>query len=245
MPGGRRSSWSCSLALQLSCAACALALLPLSACGSKRLDAFEPLSDADGIGGSASVGGSSGTPSAGNASAASAGTGTQTADGGAGGAVGPLVTEPLITFDDFGQSYMVGDVTSELFSVSGQPFTQAWRATVSKPPSSPLSGQLVMPLNKPVKKGQLLHVSFWLNCETVGDNGDCYTEYLFERGAEPYVQSVTFKAHANPGWSQKSEYFSVLETYAAGEAHMVFRLGYATQVIAIGGLELEAIDPLP
>jgi hypothetical protein len=244
MPGCRRSSWSCFRASLVSRASCCLCVLLLSACGSKRLDAFEPLG-ADGIGGFASVAGGGGNPGAGNSSAGSAGTATEPPDGGAGGAVGPLVTEPLITFADFGESYMVGDVTSELFPVSGQPFTQAWRATVSKPPSSPLSGQLVMPLNKPVKKGQLLHVSFWLNCETVGDNGDCYTEYLFERGAEPYVQSVTFKAHAGPGWSQKSEYFSVLETYASGEAHMVFRLGYATQVIAIGGLELEAIDPLP
>lgn len=161
------------------------------------------------------------------------------------GGVGPLATEPLVTFANFGDGYMVGTVTAQVIEVSGQPFTQAWRATMSEPPSSPLSGQLVVPLNEPVQAGQLLHVSFWLNCETVGPTGDCYTEYIFERASDPWEKSVTFAQHAQSAWSQKSEFFSVVSSYETGAAHMVFRLGYATQVIAIGGLEVEAIDPLP
>lgn len=211
----------------------ALALaLALAACGSQRLDtAAEPAHVVEG--GSAGVGGSRGTPSPG--------------DSGAGGADPvPLVTEPLVTLADFGASYMVGPITAERFQLSGQPFQEAWRATMSEPPSSPWAAQLVMPLGKAVQADQLLHVSFWLSCEVPGTRGDCYTEYIFERDGEPWEKSVTFVAHAGAAdWSRKSEYFSSVSAYGPGGAHMVFRLGYEGQVIAIGGLEVEAIDPSP
>jgi hypothetical protein len=218
----------------------------LGACGSRRLEtALEPLGD---TGGSAGIAGtSSGFAAAGMTFAGTGGTGDAQpgGDAGAAGSPGPLATEPLVTLAEFGESYMVGPVASERFQVSDQPFSEAWRATMSEPPSSPWIAQLVVPLNEPVQAGQLLHVTFWLKCEVVGVNGDCYTEYIFERASDPWEKSVTFVEHAGAGWSQKSEYFSVVNSYAAGESHMVFRLGYVAQVIAIGGLELEAIDPLP
>jgi hypothetical protein len=221
-----------------------LVVATLSGCGSKRLEtAFEPLGDVGGNGGVAGT--SAGGAGTGGTGTSGTGPDLSGADVGAGGARGPLVTEPLVTFANFGESYMVGPIISERFQVSGQAFPEAWRATMSEPPSSPWIAQLVMPLNKPVQAGQLLHVSFWLNCETSGADGDCYTEYIFERASDPWEKSVTFVEHAQHGWSQKSEYFSSVNSYEAGAAHMVFRLGYETQVIAIGGLELEAIDPLP
>lgn len=162
-----------------------------------------------------------------------------------GGDPPPLETQPLVTLADFEASYVVGPITAERFQLSGQTFQDAWRATMSEPPSSPWAAQLVMPLSKPVSAGQLLHVSFWLSCEAPGEGGDCYTEYIFERAADPWEKSVTFVAHADAEWSQKSEFFSSVSSYGAGEAQMVFRLGYASQVIAIGGLTVEAIGPRP
>lgn len=166
-------------------------------------------------------------------------------DAGAGGDPAPLVTEPLVTLADFGASYVVGPINAERFQLSGQAFTDAWRATMSEPPSSPWVAQLVVPLDKAVGAGRLLHVSFWLSCEAPGPNGDCYTEYIFERASDPWEKSVTFAARAAQPWSQKSEYFSTVSGYEAGGAHMVFRLGYEDQVIAIGGLLLEAIEQSP
>jgi hypothetical protein len=201
-------------------AACALA------CGSERLETAVN-STSDGSGGSA---GSSAVLPGG-------------APAGAGGEPSPLQVEPLITLCDFGQGFMVGPIQAEQFQVGGQPFSDAWRATMTEPPANPWVAQLVMPLAKPVRAGQLLHLSFWMSCETAGDSGDCYTECIFERASEPWEKSVTFPAHGGSGWSQKSEYFSTVSDYGASQAHLVFRLGYATQVIALGGLELEAIGP--
>lgn len=212
-------------------------------CGTHRLDtATEPPLVA-----AAGTGGTGGSDAAGSASLAGEGVvgGAAPVDmgDGAAGEQGTLHVEPLVTLDDFAQISSVGPVNAEPFTVAGQSsFSEAWRATMSEPPASPWVAQLVMPLNKPVKAGQLLHVSFWVSCEKKGLTGDCYTEYIFERASDPWEKSVTFPVHADGAWTQKSEYFSVVNSYEAGASHMVFRLGYEAQVIAIGGLELEAID---
>jgi hypothetical protein len=205
----------------------ALAAAWLVACGSQRLDtALEP-AVSGGSGGVAGFGGSA-SPSA-----------------GAGGDPEPLRTEPLISLADFDSGYPVGPLSLEPFQLSGQVFTEAWRTQMAEPPADPWTGQLVMPLNKRVSAQQLLHVSFWLKCEAPRDSGDCYTEYIFERASEPWEKSVVFTAHAGPNWTENSQYFSSAAGYGVGEAHMVFRLGYAVQVLAIGGLQLEAIGSQP
>lgn len=211
-----------------------LAACALSGCGSQRLDtAVEPSSVGGSASGAASSGGTLGS------------SGAAGADAGAGGQPAPLRTEELFGLADFGASYMVGPISAERFGVSGQVFSEAWRATMTEPPSSPWIAQLVVPLNKPVAAGQLVHVSFWLSCETPGTAGDCYTEYIFERASDPWEKSVTFVAHSDQAWGQKNEFFSVVNSYEAGAAHMVFRLGYEAQVIALGGLELQAVYDEP
>jgi hypothetical protein len=205
-----------------------LALLFVVGCGSERLE-------------TAMVAGGSALAQSGTASMI--GGGGNGAGGGSGGAPSPVQTEQLVAFDDFPGTFLVGPTMGERFQVSGQPFAQAWRATMSEPPTTPWVAQLVVPVNKPVQVGQLLHVSFWLDCEAPGQAGDCYTECIFERSSDPWEKSVTFVAHGSDVWAQKSEFFSAVDSYAAGTSQLVFRLGYPTQVIAIGGIELEAIGP--
>lgn len=198
-------------------------------CGSQRLETVAESSE---------LGGAAGTSTSGGAS-------NPTAAAGLGGNPNVVATE-LLGLSDFAASYMVGPVTAERFQVGDQTFTEAWRATMAETPSSPLSAQLVADLNRGVQKDQMLRVTFWLKCEVPGPDGDCYTEYIFERGSSPWEQSVTIPAScAGSAWTQKRESFRTNTTFQAGEAHMVFRLGFATQVIAIGGLQLEALDPAP
>jgi hypothetical protein len=209
-------------------ASTALVLLLLAGCGSDRLEtAILPDTYNSTMAGTASSGG--------------AGTGGSVS--GAGGAPSPVQTQELVEFDDFGGTFLHGPVTGERFQVFGQTFVQAWRATMLEAPSTPWVAQLVVPVYKPIQAGQLLHVSFWLSCETPGETGDCYTECIFERSEDPWEKSVTFVAHGSDVWTEKSEYFASVDPYEAGLSHLVFRLGYAQQVIAIGGIELEAIGP--
>ena len=209
-------------------ASLALGLLFLTGCGSERLEtAIIPNSFTSAAAGTApsGAGGAGGTA------------------GGEGGVPSPVQTERLVGLDDFSANFLIGPVTGERFQVSGQPFAQAWRATMLEPPSSPWVAQLVVPVYKPVAAGQLLHISFWLDCESPGEAGDCYTECIFERSYDPYEKSVTFVAHGSDVWAEKSEFFASVDAYDAGMSQLVFRLGYPQQVIAIGGIELEAIGP--
>jgi hypothetical protein len=254
LAGCRPACWA------LSTIACCLA-----ACGEARLEnAMRPALAMDAAG----KGGASGVPEipGGPASGGGLGIGGQTAQSGSGGTsrggasqpdglglagsddaggAAPLPQEPLVSLEDFSEAYIIGPVDSETFQVSDLPFTQAWRATMTEPPQNLWTAQLVLPLNKPVTAGSLLHVTFWVRCEKAGSGGDCKTAYVFERASAPWEKSVTFPVDADSSWTQKSEFFSVVNSYDAGVAHMVLRLGYATQTIAIGGIEVESIGAAP
>lgn len=236
------------------------------ACGSTRLEnAFQPSAEAS-VSGTSSEAGTlavAGSGGAGAASVAGAGGSNPPEAGGGGGsggssaeasgappmggdaAVPPLAREPIVALADFPASFMQGPVDAKRFDVAGLPFTQAWRATMTEQPSQTWTGQLIVPQSKRVVKGQLLHVSFWIRCEQPGAKGDCYTEFIFERNSDPWEKSVTVPAHAGSDWVQKSEFFSTVDTYEVDAAHMLFRLGFATQVIDIGGLEVEAVGDPP
>lgn len=233
----------------------------LAACGEARLEtASEPaLSPGGGAGGgeSSSVtehragadvdgGGPALSPSASGSTGIGEENGGLGSTGGeqAGGAP-PIPREPLVTLSDFDAAYMVGPIDAETFQVADQPFTDAWRATMSEAPENHWAAQLVVPLDKTVAAGELLHVSFWVRCEKAGDTGDCLTAFIFERASDPWEKSVTFPVHADGTWQQKSEFFSAVDSYEADSAHMVFRLGYALQTIAIGGIEVESIGSAP
>lgn len=201
----------------------------LVGCGSHRLEtAAEPVAA-----GGSSQGGGGGRLDASAGSTAS------------GGAPAPLASEELVGLGDFAATYMVGPISAGHIQVAGQPFGEAWRATMLEPPSSPWIAQLVVPVNRAVTAGQLLRVSFWVSCEAPGESGDCYTECIFERASDPWEKSVTFVTSVAGAWEQKSEYFSAVESYTAGQAQLVFRLGYRAQVIGIGGLMLEQIGAAP
>jgi hypothetical protein len=229
--------------------------VPLS-CGTRRLETLElpaivaPSGGSGGTAGEATAG--TGVTAGNGAVGGSAGTSGANQAGmeamageGAGGAPEPLETEELISLADFPASMVQGPASAQQIDVTGEPFTKAWRATMNETPSTPWVAQLVQNVDKPVAAGQLMRVSFWLRCASPGANGDCYTEFIFERAASPWEKSVTFAANAGPNWTQKSEYFSAVQSYAPGESHAVFRLGYADQVIEIGGFVLERIGAAP
>lgn len=147
----------------------------------------------------------------------------------------------LLGLEDFPASYVVGPANGVRFDVNSVAFQQAWRLNMTEPPANAWTAQLVVPFTKEVAAGELLNVGFWLRCEAPGTNGDCYTEFLFERASEPWEKSVAFPSHAGLGWTENSEYFRPVDHYGAGQAHIVFRLGYASQVIDIGGITVQRI----
>jgi hypothetical protein len=161
--------------------------------------------------------------------------------GGTGGAPAPVTADLLIGLNDFASSNVSGPASAERITVTGMPFENAWRASMVETPEANWAAQLIVPLDHGVAQNDLLHVEFWVRCATPRASGDCATEFIFERAADPWEKSVTFAAFAGATWSQHGEYFHVVADYAPREAHMLFRLGYAEQVIEIGGVIVERI----
>jgi len=207
--------------------------LLLVACGSTRLETAA--ADSSSAGGSGGNGAASSGDSAGHAPDA----GVAAASGDAGPP--PISPEILVGLADFGASYVEGPANSTRIAVSGESFTEAWQASMTEPPATPWDAQLIILLNQPVATTDLLNVSFWVRCATAGDGGDCQTDFVFERASDPWEKSVVVHAVAGPAWAQSSEFFRPAANYGSGEAHMVFRLGYMTQVIEIGGVVVERL----
>ena len=56
-----------------------------------------------------------------------------------------------------------------------------------------------------------------------------------ERAGDPYTKSGIYAAHAGAKWQQFQVPFTAAEDYAAGEANLLFRLGYRPQTVEIAG----------
>jgi endo-1,4-beta-xylanase len=166
---------------------------------------------------------------------------------------------PLLPADALGALRLGGtraaDARLERVAVEGQPFGHAVRARTEREPQLDYHIQLHARTTAPVEKDDVLHVSFWLRgAAASAETGEARTAFIFERAAEPYTKSITLAAGA-PGegqeWRRVEAPFKALERYAAGEAQVLFRLGYAPQTVEIGGLSLVnhgkrvALDALP
>ena len=68
------------------------------------------------------------------------------------------------------------------------------------------------------------------------EGGIAETSFVFERAQEPYTKSITYPLRVTPEWRRVAVRFAAEESYAPGEAQMIFRLGYEPQTIEVGGV---------
>jgi len=120
----------------------------------------------------------------------------------------------------------------------GQPFEQALRAEVKESGGSEWSVQMQAKTVAAVKKGDVLHATFYVRSVAPQENGVAETSFVFERSAEPYTKSVTYPVRITPEWRKVAVRFTAAESYAPGEAHMIFRLGYEPETIEVGGVSV-------
>ena len=124
--------------------------------------------------------------------------------------------------------------------VTGQPFTDAIRATIKEGSSHEWAVQLVAENTAPIDTGEAILATFFLRTELPQEGGVGETEFVFELNGSPYPKSVQYPVQAAGAWSKVQVRFKAARAYAAGEAHLIFRLGYDPQTIELGGVRVES-----
>jgi endo-1,4-beta-xylanase len=133
------------------------------------------------------------------------------------------------------------DAQVQVVAVTDQPFTQALRVRTLRLPPQPYNIQLSAPTIAPVEKNDVLLATFSIRgIEASDETGDARTSIVFEQASAPYTKSLEFTAGApaDQRWQRLAIPFRAADRYAAGQAQVTFRLGYAPQTIEIGGVAI-------
>ena len=125
--------------------------------------------------------------------------------------------------------------------VEGQPFTSALRAAIGEGSGSEWSVQLVAANAQPLAKGDVILTTFHVRAPAPPAGVPLgQTEFVFELGRAPYSKSSSYPVQFGADWTKVQIRFAAAQVYAAGEAHIIFRLGYEPETIEIGGVQVES-----
>lgn len=137
-------------------------------------------------------------------------------------------------------------------AVEGQAFSEAVQARVKEASTNNWDVQLQTPIKKPVEQGDVLLAKFHFRTDWVPDeSGEGVTEFVFELARDPWTKSVTYPIRASRDWKEVYVPFVAQDSFGAGEAQVIFRLGYSPETIQIGGVTVEnfgkklAVSDLP
>lgn len=136
--------------------------------------------------------------------------------------------------------------------VEGQPFKEALRVEIKQASGNPWDVQVHAMTTKPVERGDVLLATFYFRTEWAPvESGEGQTEFVFELAKDPWTKSVSYPVRASREWKKIQVPFAAAESYAPGQAHVIFRLGYSPEIIDIAGVTVEnfgkklAITDLP
>jgi GH35 family endo-1,4-beta-xylanase len=146
-----------------------------------------------------------------------------------------LPSDELSAFTQQGEQASLARV--QTMAVANQPFSQALQITTEKGASSIWNVQLVAPLNHAIHAGDVLMGHFWLRCvKSMTDEG--YVGFVVEKSTPEFDKAVEFEISAAQDWREIFVPFKAMRDFPAGSAHLCFRLGYDSQTIELGGVEL-------
>jgi endo-1,4-beta-xylanase len=144
------------------------------------------------------------------------------------------------SIDAFTLAGQTAKVTTSVVDVTGQPFSKAIRAQVKEKSANLWDVQLAATSKTEVRRGDVLLASFYFRTEAVAqESGEAETEINFELNHEPYDKSLTYSVRTGAQWKQVLVPFVAKRNFKAGEAQVVFRLGYPPQTIDLADIKLE------
>jgi hypothetical protein len=133
----------------------------------------------------------------------------------------------------------VAKVELTTIPIAGMPFSDALRADVKEETGHEWAVQLQSPIAATVEDGDAILATFFLRTEVPQPGSVGETQFVFELAQSPYTKSVAYPVQGSADWSKVQVRFASAGKYAAGEAQMIFRLGYDRQIIQLGGIKVE------
>lgn len=153
-----------------------------------------------------------------------------------------MASDAIVT--ELGAFVALGDsnqVRLQKHGVKDQPFREALRVEVAGASTHPWDLQVQTKTERAVEKGDVLLATFFVRAESSREeSGEVTTEFVFERGADPWTKSASLEVRAGREWKKVFVPFVAAESYAAGEAHVNFRVGFGAQQLDIGGVVVES-----
>ena len=130
----------------------------------------------------------------------------------------------------------------EPLNVSGHGFDWALRAVTTTTPGAEPLLYMSAPTATPIHAGDVLLLRFWLRCHD-SMTGEAFTTFVLETTDGQVVESTEFRVGACREWREISFPFRATASYAAGDARVIFRLGFDRQTADIGGIKLHNYGP--
>jgi hypothetical protein len=131
-------------------------------------------------------------------------------------------------------------VSVKVVDVEGQSFSRALRATIKEGSDSEWSVQAQAPTSASVEAGDAVLATFYVRVVEELEEGGGETQFVFERAGAPYTKSVSYPLWLTPEWRKVEVRFQAAESYEAGKAQVIFRLGYEPETIEVGGLSVQS-----
>jgi endo-1,4-beta-xylanase len=91
-----------------------------------------------------------------------------------------------------------------------------------------------------VKRGDVLLATIYFRTQdSQAESGEGEAEFVFELARHPWTKSVQHPLRAGSQWEKISIPFVAVQDHPVGDAHVSLRLGFAKQIVEIGGLSVE------
>ncbi len=154
----------------------------------------------------------------------------------------------LGAFSLFGLQKDLG--TFSIVNVDHDDFHQAMQVQTEPGAKAEWFVQIIAPVTKGVKKGDVLLGHFWMRCVT-SMTGEGYTGFVFEIGSPPYDKATELAISSGPKWREVFVPFVAPRDFPQGKARIDFRAGYDRQTIQIADVQVidygsqVKIDDLP
>jgi len=152
----------------------------------------------------------------------------------------PSPQSVLVAADDLtGSPLLASPERAETSGIDPPPQWPAQRVRVKEGRREFWDVQILLPNRQPVKKGDVLYVTFRFRTVTLRDeSGEGSLSVYFQQKDSPWEKSVVKSAEAGPEWKEFAFAFRSGQDFAVGEARLGFGFGEREETVDLADVRL-------